>query len=189
MSACRHRPTGSCGSARGRCCHSRTVACPSRCGADRARRGGPEPPPSPGAEGPRPPRPEAGLSNRARMRRCFRQGGLVFAERAGKPSMAALYRRRGATLDLVVLGSPDGDLAPRRNGVSFALELFVFEHAHALGCTTVDFGGSRPSPADGLLAYKARWGSRIVTTRSMFYDLALGWDRLTPVLLAFLAKP
>jgi hypothetical protein len=130
---------------------------------------------------------EAALSNRARMRRCFRQGGLVFAERAGKASMGALYRTRGSTLDLVVLGTPDGDLTPRRDGASFALELFVFEHARAIGCTHVDFGGSRPSPADGLLVYKARWGSRVMTTRSMFYDLSLCWDRLTPALLAFLA--
>lgn len=131
---------------------------------------------------------EAAVSNRARMRRCFRQGGLVFAERAGQPAMGALYRTRGTTLDLVVLGTPDGDLAPRADGAAFALELFVFEHARALGCTTVDFGGSRPSPSDGLLAYKARWGSHITATRSMFYDLALGWQRLTPALLAFLAK-
>lgn len=131
---------------------------------------------------------EAMVSNRPRLRRCFRQGGVLWAVRDGERVAGVLYRTRGRTLDMVVVGTAGGDLGPWRDGAGFALELFLIEHAHALGCTVVDLGGSRPSPNDGLLAYKARWNARVVTNRTAFYDLCLAWDRLTPPLLAFLTR-
>lgn len=128
------------------------------------------------------------VTNRARLRRCFRQGGLMWALRGGERVAGLLFRIRGRTLDLVVLGTADGALDPVRDGALFALELFLFEHARPLGCTVVDFGGSRPSPSDGLLLYKARWNPRVVASRTTFYDLCLSWDRFGPALLAFLAR-
>ncbi len=131
---------------------------------------------------------ESIVTNRARLRRCFRQGGVMWVVRGEERVAGLLFRVRGRTLDLVVIGTADGALDALHDGAAFALDLFLFEHARSLGCTGVDFGGSRPSPRDGLLLYKARWNGRVVPNRTTFYDLRLGWDRFTPALLDFLAR-
>jgi hypothetical protein len=130
---------------------------------------------------------EAVVTDRARLRRCFRQGGVMWVLRGEDRVAGLLFRVRGRTVDLIVLGTADGTRGPLADGALFALDLFLFEHARTLGCTVLDFGGSRPSPRDGLLAYKARWGTRIGATRATFYDLGLWWPRWTPALRAFLA--
>jgi hypothetical protein len=112
----------------------------------------------------------------------------MWALRDGERVAGLLFRTRGRILDLVVLGTAEGALAPVQEGVIFALDLFLFDHARTLGLTGVDFGGSRPSPRDGLLLYKARWGASLAPNRTSFYDLHLAWDRLGPALLAFLAR-
>lgn len=131
---------------------------------------------------------ESVVTNRARLRRCFRQGGLVWALQGEERVAGMLFRVRGRTVDLVVLGAADGTLDALRDGAIFALDLFLLDHARTLGCSVIDFGGSRPSPADGLLLTKARWNARIVENRTMFYDLHLSWDRLGGPLLGFLTR-
>ena len=131
---------------------------------------------------------EAVVTDRARLRRCFRQGGIMWAMRGDERIAGLLYRVRARTFDLIVLGTAEGARGPLADGAIFALDLFLFEHARTLGCTVLDFGGSRPSPRDGLLAYKARWDARIGATRATFYDLALWWPRWTPALRAFFAR-
>lgn len=130
---------------------------------------------------------QAVLANRARMRRCFRQGGLLWALRDGVRVAGLLFRTRGRTLDVVVIGTENGERGPIGDGVAIALDLFVLEHAKRLGCTLFDFGGSRSSPQDGVLLYKARWGARVVESRTTFYDVCLSWNRLNEALLSFLA--
>ena len=130
---------------------------------------------------------ESVVSHRARLERCFRQGGIVWALDQGRRVAGVLVRQRGTTLDFVVVGTAGGTPEPARTGAVFAIDLFALEHARALGCTMVDFGGSRASPSDGLLLYKARWGARVLANRTTFYDLCLSWRRLTPPLLALLA--
>lgn len=131
---------------------------------------------------------ESIVTNRARLRRCFRQGGVMWVVRGTERVAGLLFRVRGRTLDLVVIGTADGALDALHDGAAFALDLFLFEHARRLGCTAVDFGGSRPSPRDGLLFYKARWDGRVVPNRTTFYDLRLEWHRFTPPLLDFLTR-
>lgn len=131
---------------------------------------------------------EAVVTDRARLRRCFRQGGIMWALRGDERVAALLFRVRGRTFDLIVLGTAEGARGPLADGAIFALDLFLFEYARTLGCTVLDFGGSRPSPRDGLLAYKARWEARIGATRATFYDLGLWWPRWTPALRAFLER-
>ncbi len=128
------------------------------------------------------------VTHRSRLRRCFRQGGVMWVRRGTERVAGLLFRVRGGTLDLVVIGTAEGALDPLHEGAAFALDVFLFEHARRLGCTTVDFGGSRPSPRDGLLVYKARWDGVVVPNRTTFYDLRLGWQRLTPPVLDFLAR-
>jgi hypothetical protein len=131
---------------------------------------------------------EGVVSDRPRLRRCFNQGGILWALRDGERVAGALYRTRGRTIDLVVVGTADGALGPVHDGAAFALDLFMFEHARRLGCTVLDFGGSRPSPRDGLLLYKARWNADLVPGRTTFFDLATYWRGLGPALLACLAR-
>jgi KDO2-lipid IV(A) lauroyltransferase len=131
---------------------------------------------------------EAVFTDRARLRRCFRQGGIMWALRGDERVAGLLFRVRGRTFDLIVLGTTDGARGPVADGAIFALDLFLFEHARTLGCTVLDFGGSRPSPRDGLLAYKARWDARIGASRATFYDLGLWWPRWTPALRGFLER-
>jgi hypothetical protein len=131
---------------------------------------------------------EGVVSDRPRLRRCFNQGGILWALRDGVRVAGALYRTRGRTLDLVVVGTADGALGPVRDGAAFALDLFVFEQARRLGCTLLDFGGSRPSPRDGLLLYKARWNADVVLGRTTFFELALYWRDLSPALRACLTR-
>lgn len=131
---------------------------------------------------------EAVFTDRVRLRRCFRQGGIMWALRGDERVAGLLFRVRGRTFDLIVLGTPDGARGPVTDGAIFALDFFLFEHARTLGCTVLDFGGSRPSPRDGLLAYKARWDARIGATRATFYDLGLWWQRWTPALRAFFQR-
>ena len=128
------------------------------------------------------------VSNRSRLRRCFRQGALVYVVQNGVRVAGGIVRHRGAVLDLVVLGTAGGDLGALTSGAIFALDVFAFEHARTLGCTHLDFGGSRPSPVDGLLIYKARWGADVVDSRSTFYDVHLWWPRLGRPVLDVLAR-
>lgn len=131
---------------------------------------------------------EAVFTDRARLRRCFRQGGIMWALRGDERVAGLLFRVRGRTFDLLVLGTADGARGPVAEGAIFALDLFLFEYARTLGCTVLDFGGSRPSPRDGLLAYKARWDAHIGASRATFYDVGLWWPRWTPALRAFLHR-
>ena len=128
------------------------------------------------------------VSNRARLRRCLRQGALLFADRDGTRVAGALVRRRGAMLDLVVIGTAGGELDALASGAVFALDVFVLEYARTLGCGRLDFGGSRPSPLDGLLVYKARWGAQVIDSRTTFYDVHLWWSRLGPAVLDLLTR-
>ncbi len=128
------------------------------------------------------------VSNRARLRRCFRQGGIMWIRHGEERFAGLLFRTRGRSLDLVVIGMADEPFDPRREGAAFALVFHLFEHARRLGCTIVDFGISRPSLRDGLLLNKARWGARIVPSRTTFYELSLSWDQLGAPLVDFLAR-
>ena len=128
------------------------------------------------------------VSNRARLRRCFRQGGIMWIRHGEERFAGLLFRTRGRSLDLAVIGMADEPFDPRREGAAFALVFHLFEHARRLGCTIVDFGISRPSLRDGLLLNKARWGARIVPSRTTFYELSLSWDQLGAPLVDFLAR-
>lgn len=132
--------------------------------------------------------PKSVVRNRSVMRRCFRQGGLLWALREGERVAGCLYRTRGRIIDAVAVGTPKGDWQPIAAGAGFALDLFLVEHAKQLGCELVDFGGSRPSLRDGLLLYKARWGARVVEKQTTWYDLNLSWARLNDAVLSFFAR-
>lgn len=86
-----------------------------------------------------------------------------------------LFRRAGTTLQLGWFGSRT---APARAGASEVLDLHVIEHAAALGARRAVLGHSRPSLADGVVRYKARFGAVMRPTR--FPQRVIGIDARRP---------
>jgi len=69
-----------------------------------------------------------------------------------------LFRIAGATLHLGWFGSRS---MPAHTGASEALDVGVIEHAISRGVRRAVLGHSRPSLADGVVRYKARFGAEI----------------------------
>lgn len=69
-----------------------------------------------------------------------------------------LFQVAGATLRLGWFGSRS---LPARAGASEVLDVRVIEHAATLGARRAVLGHSRPSLADGVVRYKARFGAEI----------------------------
>jgi len=119
------------------------------------------------------------------MRRAFRRGGLMWILQDGQRVAGLLFRRRGQVLYSVAIGTARGEDRFVREGANIATDLFVLEHAKRLGCTLIDFGGSRPFLNDGVLRYKRKWGVTLVDKQDARYDLLVHWNRLTRPVLAF----
>jgi hypothetical protein len=100
---------------------------------------------------------------------------------------AILYERKSETLDLLALGTVDGNLNLEREGAIAALYYFMLQYARQEGCTVLDFRGSRPSLCDGLLRYKSKWGVTLYDKTDSYYDLLVRWDQKNPVVREFLS--
>lgn len=92
-----------------------------------------------------------------------------------------LFRRLGARLDLGWFGSPS---TPPRAGASEVLDTRVIEHGMAQGVRRVVMGHSRPSLADGVVRYKARFGAIVRPTRFPQRTIGLRMQRPSPALAA-----
>jgi len=121
------------------------------------------------------------------LQRSFRHGGILWLRRDGQPVAGELFEHRGDTLDLVALGVAAGDMAWRQQGAIAALYVHIIEHAHRCGCTTLDLRGTRPSLADGLLRYKAKWGAALYDKSDILYAWLVHWNRLDGAVAEFLA--
>ena len=104
--------------------------------------------------------------------------------RAGDPWIAGmLFAQRGGTLNLGWFGS---STASARAGASEVLDARVIERAVARGVRRVVMGHSRPSLADGVVRYKARFGAIVTPTRFPQRVIALRVSQPLPVLAAAL---
>lgn len=119
------------------------------------------------------------------LRRRFSSGGILWIEREGKHTAAALFERKDRTLHLLALGTLNGDYALVREGALAAIYYHIIKLAQDLGCTTVDFKGSRPSLYDGLLRYKKKWGASLYDMTSCYYDVLIGWEKPNQVVREF----
>lgn len=121
------------------------------------------------------------------LRRRVARGGILWVQRGGRPVAAVLYERKAETLDLLALGTVDGDLSLEREGAVAALYYFIVKWAREVGCSTVDFRGSRPSLTDGLLRYKSKWGVTLYDKTDSYHDLLLRWHQVNSVVTEFLS--
>jgi hypothetical protein len=125
------------------------------------------------------------IQNRHDLRRRFSSGGILWMEREGKYTAAALFEHKSRTLHLFALGTVNGDYELVKQGALAALYYYVIKLAQDLGCATVDFRGSRPSLYDGLLRYKKKWGTSLYDMTSCYYDLLIGWEKPNQVIREF----
>jgi hypothetical protein len=128
------------------------------------------------------------IENYYKLRRCSRNGGLLWARQNDKPVAGGVFQRAEATLRFLVLATLDGDWQIVKRGGIAALYLFIIRHAKELGFSLVDFGGSRPSLNDGLLRYKRKWKMKIVENEYVYHDFLVYWNRLSDPVFSFLSS-
>jgi hypothetical protein len=121
------------------------------------------------------------------LRRRFRSGGLIWVERDGEPLCADLFETRGSEFNMLVHGArldcdpAEAMFAHRAN------YLFGLEHGRALGCRTVNLGGTLPVLTDGVARHKRAWGATARPRHDTHLALLVGWRRPAPGVLRFLA--
>jgi hypothetical protein len=111
----------------------------------------------------------------ARFRETARGMGLARLHAGGEWIAGLLFRIAGPTLSLGWFGSRT---TPPPAGASEALDAWVIGHAAGLGARRAVLGHSRPSLADGVVRYKARFGAVIRATR--FPQRVVGIDVRRP---------
>ena len=121
------------------------------------------------------------------LRHRLGRGGILWMLRDGQRVAGMQFERKCQTLDLLALGTVNGDLAHVRDGAIAALYYHVIRLARELGCTMVDFRGSRPSLSDGLLRFKRKWGITLYDRTDMYYDLLVRWNGVNGVVKDFLS--
>lgn len=70
------------------------------------------------------------------LRRRVQRGGILWVQRDGRRVAALLFEQKGRTLDVLAVGTMDGDLVLMKEGAIAALYYFVIELARKLGCQT-----------------------------------------------------
>ena len=121
------------------------------------------------------------------LRRRMQRGGILWMQRAGRRVAAILFEVKGHAVDLLALGTLQGNHELVREGAIAALYYFAIDLARTRGCTIVDFKGSRPSLCDGLLRYKSKWGVTLYDKTDSYHDLFVRWGRVNEVVKDFLS--
>jgi hypothetical protein len=111
------------------------------------------------------------------LRHAVRRGGILWVWRGDQCIAGSVYRRYGQTFHAVALGTLGGDLELKKAGALAALYYFFIQHAHRLGCTRIDFGGTPSLLNHGLLRYKRKWGAELVREAPTPYDYLLWWPQ------------
>jgi hypothetical protein len=93
-----------------------------------------------------------------RVKELFLLGAGMMIRRNAEPVGGALFCVEDTTFETPFLGIMNGDVALSRDGVCLALYYNAIRLAHELGCSSIDFGYSRPFLSDGALRYKLKWG-------------------------------
>ena len=120
----------------------------------------------------------AGLRKPVYMRQFFQRGGIIFAVQNDRRVAGQLFIRHERMYYMVALGVHKGEAQSVRSGALTACYFFGITHAYRLGCTHVEFGGSRSVLEDGVLRYKAKWGAKLNVERPSESLLMVHWNRL-----------
>jgi len=131
---------------------------------------------------------KAYIRNFYRLRRSFEQGGLLWVMQNNKPIAGLLFKRRDRLLQILALGTLNGERTLVKAGALTASYLFIIEHAKELGCELLDFGGCRPLLNDGLLRYKRKWGMVINEKHDTHYDYLVYFNNLNREVISLLSN-
>ena len=121
------------------------------------------------------------------LRHFFHRGGIVFVQKKGQRVAGQLFARDKQEFTLVAIGADTREAWSVRNGALAACYFFGIMHAHALGCTRLSFGGSRPVLQDGVLRFKGKWRAGIKGKQSSESLFMVHWNRLDGVAGEFLS--
>src|SRR5690606_4460469 len=121
------------------------------------------------------------------LRRRAARGGILWVQRDDRRMAALLYERKNEMLDMLALGTVEGNIRLEKEGAVAALYYFILKWARDIGCTTIDYRGSRPSLSDGLLRYKSKWGAALYEKTDSYYDLLVGWPKGNSAVTEFLS--
>lgn len=121
------------------------------------------------------------------LRSHFREGAILWLTRHGERLAGCLFAIRDHTMFLLESGLRNGALDLLKSGVVSSIYIHLFDHARRQGCTSLDFGGSRPCLHDGVLRYKRKWGIHLMEKHRRHPDFFVRWSRWTPGLAEFLA--
>lgn len=126
-------------------------------------------------------------ANRYRLRRQFRQGGILWVYQAGKRLAGAVLEHQQLLLKGVAMGTAHGESALMKQGVLAAVYYFGIEYAHQQSCTLISLGRSRALLRNGILRYKRKWGAAFAEDPNNHFELLLRWDRFNGVVADFLS--
>jgi hypothetical protein len=122
------------------------------------------------------------------LRRRVRRGGILWVQRGGRRVAGILFEVKAHIVNLLALGTVDGDLELVKEGAIAALYYFIIDLAKTRGCRIVDLRGSRPTLSDGLLRYKSKWGAFLYDKTDSYHDLFVRWSRSSEIVKAFLSQ-
>jgi hypothetical protein len=94
----------------------------------------------------------------SKVKELFSLGAGMVIKKDGEPVGAALFRIHNSNFETPFLGVMGGDVSMARDGICLALYYNAIRLAYEYGCSSVDFGYSRPFLSDGSLRYKLKWG-------------------------------
>lgn len=125
---------------------------------------------------------------RARLARCFKNGGLLCVERKGDRKAAVLYSISGNIVKSHVIAPfPEHHDAASLGAVSATVK-FLIDFAIQEECASVHLGNSRPNLLDGVLVHKKHWGARLVDEPEANAELQMSWPAFTPDIADWLNK-
>lgn len=121
------------------------------------------------------------------VRRSLARGALLWVKQGDRRIAGVVVEHAGDTLLSRFIGVAGGDLALLRRGALVGCYVHVLDYARRQGFRMVDFGGSRPSRADGVWRYKEKWGAQPAPRLITVYDFFLRWRPDDPAVAALMA--
>jgi hypothetical protein len=121
------------------------------------------------------------------LRKSLARGGVAWVTKDGRRVGGMGFEFDGGVMKLTVAGVLGGDHRLFK-GVLSGAYLGAFRYACEQGCALIDFGGTRPSPADGLTRYKVKFGSRVSEGAKYYYCFLLHWTSWNSAVAALLAS-
>lgn len=104
---------------------------------------------------------EARLLSYKALQKVYEEGVALVITLDGQDVAGSINRKRLDVWQNLYLGFAGGDNSIARSGASSALYYYSLIEAHKNGCTSINFGYSRPFLSDGILTHKLRWGMQI----------------------------